>query len=362
MLLFLSLVMCKEDKNDDPVESSSCLSSIPVGTDYDLDLPFYVSLPALIPDDNPMKQEAVDLGRYLFWDTRLSGDNTMSCGTCHSPSAAFSDPAQYSVGIDGSLGTRNAMALVNLVLQPIITWDGHQPTLESQSGAPVENQIEMIDDWDDVVIELESDAMYPDMFEAAFGSPCIDRTRSEKALAQFIRTMTSFNSKYDRTVYGPDSFTPLEQIGLELWDLEGGSPPQVPLGQEGADCFHCHSLATEIFTDNQFHNNGLDSVFTDLGQGGVTGNPNQYGRFKTPTLRNIEYSAPYMHDGRFQTLEEVIDHYDSGGHPSATVDPFMKFTVGGLQLSPQKKAGLIAFMKTLSDPDFINNPDFDDPF
>jgi cytochrome c peroxidase len=220
----------------------------------------------------------------------------------------------------------------------------------------------MIDDWNEVVLELEEDPMYPPMFEAAFGSPCIDRERSEKAIAQFLRTMISFGSKYDKAVYGPLQFTPLEQLGLEIWDLEGGNPPDVPNGQGGADCFHCHSLATEIFTDNQFHNNGLDSVFSDLGQGGVTGNPNQYGRFKTPTLRNIEYSAPYMHDGRFQTLEEVIEHYNSGGHPSATVDPFMKYTVGGLQLTAEKKAGLIAFLKTLSDPDFVNNPDFEDPF
>jgi cytochrome c peroxidase len=226
----------------------------------------------------------------------------------------------------------------------------------------VENVIEMHDLWVDVLVELEGDTLYSSLFEQAYGSPCIDKERSRKAIAQFIRSMVSFNSKYDRAQYGPETFTPLEQLGLDIWNDEGGSPPQVPLGQEGADCFHCHSLATEIFTDNQFHNNGLDSVFSDLGQGGVTGNPAQYGRFKTPSLRNIEYTAPYMHDGRFETLEEVVEHYNSGGHPSATVDPFMKFTVGGLQLSDQKKAALVAFMKTLSDEEFINNPDFQDPF
>jgi len=344
-----------------PCEPQGCEGSMPIGTDYNMNLPFYAPN-TLIPSDNPMKESSVVLGRHLFWEKRLSADNTISCGTCHSPSSAFSDPSATSAGIDGILGTRNSMALVNLVFQPIITWDGHQPNLEEQSGAPVENVIEMHNLWVNVIADLESDPLYQDMFIDAYGSSCMDKERATKSIAQFIRSMTSFNAKYDRSIYGPEQLTPLEQIGLDIWNDEGGSAPAVPLGQEGADCFHCHSLATEIFTDNQFHNNGLDSVFTDLGQGGVTGNPNHYGRFKTPSLRNIEYSAPYMHDGRFQTLEEVVEHYNSGGHPSATVDPFMKYTVGGLQLTPQKKAGLVAFLKALSDPDFINNPDFQDPF
>jgi cytochrome c peroxidase len=361
MFLMLSLVMCKDKEDDMDDMAMNCASSMPVGEDYDLNLPFY-SPNALIPTENPMKVASVNLGRHLFWEKRLSGDNTMSCGTCHIPSASFSDPSPTSVGIDGTFGTRNTMALINLVFQPIITWDGHQPDLESQSAAPVENVIEMHDLWVDVLVELEGDTLYERLFEEAYGSPCLDKERSRKSIAQFIRSMTSFNAKYDRAQYGPETFTPLEQLGLDIWNDEGGSPPEVPLGQQGADCFHCHSLATEIFTDNQFHNNGLDSVFTDLGQGGVTGNPAQYGRFKTPSLRNIEYTAPYMHDGRFQTLEEVVEHYNSGGHPSATVDPFMKFTVGGLQLSDQKKAALVAFMKALSDEEFITNPDFQDPF
>lgn len=367
--LFLSLVMCRDKDDDDdmmgggnpPSGSIVCSSSMPIGSDYDLGLPFYAPQ-TFIPDDNPMKTASVELGRFLFWEKKLSGDNTMSCGTCHAPSSAFSDPSPTSEGIDGNFGTRNTMAIVNLVFQPIIRWDGGQPDLEGQAAGPVENPIEMHDDWDDVVLELESDTLYPPMFEAAYGSPCIDKTRAAKAMAQFMRSMISFDAKFDRVIFGPESFTPLEQLGLEIWDLEGGSPPLVPIGQEGADCFHCHQVSNYLFTDNQFHNNGLDSVFTDLGQGGITNNPSHYGRFKVPTLRNIEYSAPYMHDGRFQTLEQVVDHYDSGGHPSTTVDPFMKFTVGGLQLTAEKKAALVAFMKTLSDPDFLTNPDFQDPF
>ena len=361
-----SLMACKKDdpSDDDTGDDGGvfqCSSSVPIGDDYDLDIPFYAPQ-TFIPDDNPMKVEAVELGRFLFWDKRLSGDNTMSCGTCHQPPHAFGDAVPTSTGIDGIAGTRNSMPLVNMVFQPVITWDGGKSTLEEQMGEPVVNPIEMHDDWMTVITELESDTMYPSMFEDAFGSPCIDRTRAQKAMAQFVRSMVSFNSRYDRVIYGPETFTPLEQLGLEIWDLEGGDPDIVPFAQGGADCFHCHTLATEIFTDNDFHNNGLDSVFTDSGRGGVTGDPDDMGLFKTPSLRNIEFSGPYMHDGRFQTLEEVVEHYNSGGHPSPTIDPFMKFTSGGLFLDDEKKAALIAFMKTLSDPDFLNNPDYQDPF
>ena len=361
VFVLVAISACR-DKDEMPCDvPTGCDSYAPIGENYNLNLPFYAPEP-LIPTDNPMKVNSVILGRHLFWDKRLSGDNTMSCGTCHSPSTAFSDSSPTSVGIDGIFGTRNAMALVNLVFQPIVMWDGRQPDLEAQSGAPVEDPIEMHETWSNVISKLETDTMYQRMFTDAYGSQCMDKERATKSIAQFVRTMNSFNAKYDRVIYGPEQFTSLEQLGLDIWNDEGGSPPAVPMGQEGADCFHCHSLATEIFTDFQFHNNGLDSVFTDLGQGGITGNPNQYGRFKTPTLRNIEYSAPYMHDGRFNTLEEVVEHYNSGGHPSATVDPFMKFTVGGLQLTEQKKAGLVAFLKALSDPEFITNPEFQDPF
>jgi cytochrome c peroxidase len=360
VLLLSVFVGCKDDC-EDPMEpaNTACASSIPVGEDYELDIPFYVSLPPLIPEDNPIKVPAVELGRFLFWDTRLSANNTMSCGTCHQPAAAFSDPVAVSVGIDGISGERSAMAIVNLVFQPLITWDGHQPDLEAQSIAPVENVIEMHDDWDDVIEEigLSTTPDYPAMFEAAYGTDCITRERASKAMASFMRTMISFNSKYDRARYGPEQFTPLENEGFQFWSLEGGAGTD-----GGGDCFHCHSLETEIFSDGEFRNNGLDEVFTDLGRGGVTGNPAQNGKFKVPTLRNIELTAPYMHDGRFETLEEVVDHYNTGGVASPTIDPFMEFQGGGLALTPSQKAALVAFMKTFTDTEFINNPAFQDPF
>jgi len=362
--LLLGLTMCKEDAGDCPPDGGvnpNCESSMPIGEEYVIEVPFYVSDPLLIPEDNPMRTAAVELGRFLFWEKKLSGNNAMSCGTCHAPDAAFSDPQATSTGIDGVNGTRNSMALVNLVFDEIITWDGAQPDLEQQSIEPVENVIEMHDEWVEVVLELAGDPLYPPMFESAYGTDCVTKERASKAIAQFIRSMTSFNAKYDRASFGPENFTELENIGLTIWNQEGGDPEFTPGGQFGADCFHCHTLSNHRFTDNEFHNNGLDSVFTDLGRGGVTGLPQDMGLFKTPTLRNIELSAPYMHDGRFNTLAEVIDHYNSGGHPSPTIDPFMKFSTGGLALTPEKKEGLIAFLKTFTDEEFVNNPAFQDP-
>ncbi len=360
-ILMLTLVKCSSDedcKSEMPV-TDPCEASMPIGADYVIEVPFYITDEMFIPQNNPMKEAAVELGRFLFWEKKLSGDQTMSCGTCHAPEVAFSDAQQFSVGIDGAVGTRNSMALVNLVFDDIITWDGAQPTLERQSGEPVENPIEMHDEWDSVVLELAGDSIYPSMFEAAFGTDCITRRRATKSIAQFIRSMVSFNSKYDKFLTGQANLTSLELLGLEIWDDEGGSSDSGALG--GADCFHCHGLDNGRMTDNQFHNNGLDSVFTDLGRGGVTGLPQDNGLFKTPTLRNIELTAPYMHDGRFSTLEQVVEHYNSGGVPSATIDVNMEAVGGGLFLTNEKKAALIEFLKTFTDMDFVNNPDFQDP-
>ena len=164
-----------------------------------------------------------------------------------------------------------------------------------------------------------------------------------------------------RDLTGEIVLTPDEQIGATLTTQEGGNPALGLGGQWGADCFHCHPHSGGRFTDGAMRNNGLDSIFTDLGLGGITGLAQDMALFKTPSLRNVALSAPYMHDGRFNTLEEVIEHYNSGGHPSPTISPFMKFTQGGLSLTPEKKAQLVAFLNTLTDTEFINNPAFQDP-
>ena len=332
----------------------------PQATPYNLEIPPFFP-PMDIPEDNPMTVEGVELGRFLFWEPKLSADNTQSCGSCHFPEHSFSDPAQFSTGITGAIGDRQSMALVNLGWARDYFWDGRAPTLEEQVLEPIPNPIEMNQPWPEALEKLRDDDLYPGMFEAAFGTPEITKERYAKAMSQFLRTMISSNSKFDQWRQGDYIMTESEFRGYELFNKEGGDPEIVQGGEFGADCFHCHGEAGMQFSDYLPHNNGLDSIFTDLGFGGVTGNPLDYGRFKAPTLRNVELSAPYMHDGRFNTLEEVIEHYNSGGHPSTTIDPFMKYTTGGLMLSPQSKEDLLNFLKTLTDASFTEEEAFQNP-
>ena len=345
---------------DDPDEQPAPVDPITGPTPYDLQIPPNMP-PMLIPPNNPLTVEGVELGRHLFWEKRLSGNNTMSCGSCHAPENAFSDPAQFSTGIDGIQGTRNSMALINLGWEQRFFWDGRAMTLEQQILEPVVNPVEMHDTWPNVMYKLQSDPAYEQLFFDAFGSTAIDSLKAARAIAQFLRTMISADSKFDKFMRGEVQLEPEEALGFQLTQLEGGDPAFGQGGQFGADCFHCHPHGGGRFTDGILRNNGLDAQFTDPGLGGITGQPQDMGKFKTPTLRNVALTAPYMHDGRFQTLEEVIDHYDSGGHPSPTIDPNMKFTQGGLQLTPEKKQQLIAFLHTLTDMDFVNDPRFQDP-
>lgn len=330
------------------------------GTPYDLEIPpFFPPMP--IPADNPMTVEGIELGRLLFWEKELSQDNTMSCGSCHLPSHNFSDPTQFSVGVTGDVGTRQSMALINMGWSNKYFWDGRSLTLEEQILEPVPNPIEMNQSWPDALEKIQNIPGYVSKFKAAFGDEAITQDRVVKSIAQFIRTMISANSKFDRWKTGDYIFSDAEFRGYQLFQREGGDPDLVENGEFGADCFHCHGEAGLQFSDYLPHNNGLDAVFTDLGYGGFNGNPLDNGKFKTPTLRNVEFSAPYMHDGRFATLEEVVDHYNSGGQPSSTIDPFMKYTTGGLSLSPFAKSDVISFLKALSDTSFMNNPAFSDP-
>lgn len=344
-----------------------------VGTPYTLQIPGNLP-PMMIPPSNPMTVEGVALGRYLFYEERLSANNSMSCSTCHAPAYAFSDSGRaVSTGIDGIAGTRSAMALINLGWGQSFFWDGRAATLEEQVLQPVINTIEMHETWPGVVSKLQADPAYPPLFNAAFGTSTIDSVLAAKALAQFLRTMISANSPWDRFKRAEGTIPVDAQEGYTLFRLEGGAegvPFQIPgmdstvVGQGGADCFHCHLEASGLFTDEQFHNNGLDvEPFADLGRGEVTGDPFDNGKFKVPTLRNIMLTAPYMHDGRFATIDEVLDHYNDGGHASSTVDPFMKFTDPDitLELTPQKRAQIIAFLNSLTDMEFVGNPDFSDP-
>lgn len=367
LLVLLSTLVFSCVKDDEPEEPGTpkptvCNTVPDAGTPYSLEIPYFFSEP-VIPADNPMTEEGVELGRHLFWDKQLSRNNTVSCGSCHSPAAAFGDNVAQSTGLYGELTPRNSMALVNMAWNTSFFWDGRAQTLEEQIRSPIHNPIEMDMDWATATARVETDSTYQDMFTAAFGTPCVDSIRISNAVAQFVRTMISSNSRFDEAYrYGGAALTPAEYRGLELFRAEGGDPNIYPGGQNGGDCFHCHGGGLIQFTDQQFHNNGLDTVFADIGREGVTGLPYDRGLFKTPTLRNIELTAPYMHDGRFATLEEVIEHYNSGGHLSATLDPLMKFPEVGLGLSEQDKDDLVKFLKTLTDTSFVNNPDFQDPY
>ncbi|MFM7731697.1 MAG: cytochrome-c peroxidase [Flavobacteriales bacterium] len=329
--------------------------------------PYSLVIPPLfpqmdIPADNPLTVEGISLGRYLFWEKKLSGDNTQSCGSCHLPEHGFSDPNRYSVGIDGSQGNRQAMALVNLGWAYNYFWDGRSLTLEDQVIHPVENPIEMNEDWNHALEELRADPIYPALFKAAYGTEEITRDRAAKAMASFLRTMISADSKFDRERAGTYEFTPLEEQGFNLFLMEGGMNANTGTPWGGGDCFHCHGIAGMQMGDYLMHNNGLDSHFAaDPGLAAVTNNPLDSGKFKTPSLRNIELTAPYMHDGRFNTLEQVIGHYNTGGQVSTTIDSFMEGAGGGLYLDQASQMAIIAFLKTLTDTSFIHNPAYSDP-
>jgi cytochrome c peroxidase len=308
-------------------------------------------LAPVTPIDNPQTVEGIALGKKLFFDPILSGDNSQACADCHSPKNAFSDTDRFSEGINGSLGNRNSMPLFNLAwnYDEKFFWDGNTFSLEHQAFVPVSDPTEMASIWTEVEQKLQKHKEYPSLFEKAFGSSKIDSTLVTKAIAQFERTIISSNSKFDKFLLGKVTLTPQEQNGFNVF-----------MDETKGDCFHCHgSDKNPLWTDNIFHNNGLDEISTDLGLGAVTGDPADNGKFKSPSLRNLAFTTPYMHDGRFATLEEVINHYSEGLKNSSTIDPLMKkVSQGGVGLSPQDKADLKTFLLSLSDYEFINNSAF----
>lgn len=299
------------------------------------------------PEDNALTRQGVDLGRRLFYDPILSGDSTQACADCHTQVSAFSDEGRrFSVGIDGIEGDRNAPALINVGWGRLFFWDGRAKSLEIQALEPVHNPIEMHLEWEEALARLQRHPEYPNFFREAFGDEGVTVDRTVKAIAQFERTLVSNNSKYDRYLRRETELSASEKHGEELFFNERG------------DCFHCHPKG--LFTDNDFHDIGLEVDPVDGGLGEVTQNPFDMGKFKTPTLRNIELTTPYMHDGRFRTLDEVLDHYNGNAVGSPNVDPLIRVGTG-LGLTDGEKQDIIAFLKTLTDPSFIQNPDFENP-
>jgi len=332
-----------------------------IPTPFNLNIPDHFP-PMTIPQDNPLTKEGVLLGRYLFYEKKLSRDNTISCASCHAQTFGFSDPNQFSSGVNGALGNRNAMALINLGWQQFFFWDGRAATLEHQILEPVPNPVEMHQSWKNALEKLEENVTYRQLFFKAFRTPGIDSLRATKAIAQFLRTMVSGNSKFDvmyRYINNMNlnleqketlqSITPEEWAGYDLFK-----------SLNGADCFHCHN--GPLMQVQKFSNNGLDQTFADKGRALITGSASDDGKFKVPTLRNIAVTGPYMHDGRFTSLDDVINHYSSGIKQSGTIDPLIEFAFqGGVQLSDLEKSYLKAFLNTLTDYSFLSNPDFKDP-
>ncbi len=348
-VLFIFFSCSKSNEENDQ-------SYTPTPVTLEIPLIFQTLLPVpTIPPGNPLTQEGIALGRKLFYDPILSGDGTQACASCHLQSDGFTDHRQFSIGIDGSIGTRNAMPIFNVAwsVNQKFFWDGRAHSVENQALGPVENPIEMKNTWQHAVSSLQSTTEYPDLFKKAFGSSTITKELAVKAIAQFERTLISGNAPFDKYLLGDENAVSQQVInGFNIF-----------MDPNKGDCFHCHGSDTNpLWTDNIFHNNGLDETFTDKGLGDITGDPLDFGKFKSPSLRNLAYTAPYMHDGRFATLDEVINHYSEGLVYSETIDPLMKFVAqGGIHLTTQEKEDLKAFLLSLSEVAFITNPDFSNP-
>jgi cytochrome c peroxidase len=313
-------------------------------TPYQFQMSSMFPIPDL-PRDNPLTVERVTLGKELFFDKRISINNAQSCADCHIPDKGFQDGRRTARGAEGELGPRKTMPLYNLAWKQQFFWDGRASSLREQVLVPIQNPIEMHQTLTNLTEKLaQVPGDYPDLFEKAFGTPEITAEKISLALENYILTLTSFNSKFDHVLSGQEQFTPQEERGFQLFSTEYDPRRD----QYGADCFHCHG--GPLFQSQSYANNGLDADFLDTGRARVTGKTSDFGKFAVPSLRNVALRAPYMHDGRFKTLDEVVEHYCTGVKRSATLDPnIAKHPDGGVPLSAADKQALVAFLKTLTD-------------
>ncbi len=321
---------------------------------------------------NPSTPAGVELGRFLFYEKRLSSNDSVSCATCHRQEKAFSDGRPLAVGVMGRVGSRNTMALSNLLWSSRLHWDGKFETLEEQVLHPITNPLEMNLSIEAAVSKLRAIRLYPPKFKDAFGDTAINASRIAKALAQFTRSLISSSSRYDLFLQKRTSLTASEDSGRMLFFTH----PIAEIGLRGGNCGDCHIGALvggDPFEFRGFHNNGLDSDENmQPGLSAITGKPSDKGKFKAPSLRNIALTAPYMHDGRFKTLEEVLEHYDKHIVMSSTLSPLIIEASNGLrshpkepislQLTPREKQLIIEFLYTLTDTKFIADKRFSDPF
>lgn len=320
---------------------------------YQLNVPANFPLPVMDPE-NVLSADGVALGRMLFYDRRLSGNNKISCASCHQPALAFTDGvALGNAGFSGKQLIRSAPALINLAWSNNgLFWDGGATNLESQAFGPLTSEDEMFQNLAELLEELNQVPEYQRLFRKVFNDE-IKTGYIVKALAQFQRTLISGNSRYDKYQGNEgETLNDQEKKGMKLFEMY---------------CRSCHTGV--LFTDNDFHNNGIDASFDNdalegiyQGRFRISYNPGDLGKFKTPTLRNIALTAPYMHDGRFRTLEEVLKHYSSGIRVSATTDKKLMVNGSwGFALSDDEQAAVISFLQTLTDSSFINNQAFAAP-
>jgi cytochrome c peroxidase len=315
------------------------LMSFRISEQGGLSYPEYFPEPSYAFDRNPLSKEKVTLGRVLFYDPILSKDSSISCASCHSPYHAFAHTDHdLSHGIHDQIGTRNAPALFNLAWQQRFMWDGAINHLDMQALAPISHPQEMGETIGHVVEKLRRTSIYPELFFRAFGDSSITGERVLKSLSQFQLTLVSSTSKYDSVRLGKSEFSEQEQNGYLLFQQ---------------NCNTCHR--EPLFSTYRFANNGLplDTTLNDLGRGGLTQNQLEVGKFKIPSLRNLSYSYPYMHDGRFDKLSQVINHYTNGIVIGETLSEELKLPIS---LHPNEKIDMVAFLLTLNDRSFVFNP------
>jgi cytochrome c peroxidase len=379
-VFLISFSACEKDGGDDPIASD--ILDLPE-TPYNysnITFPKHLTTNVLLgpgqnaavdnnnaPTDNITTDDGATLGRVLFYDKNLSANGTVSCASCHKQELGFSDDAALSLGFDGVTTRRHSMSLMNALWygRGRFFWDERAATLEEQVLEPFQDPVEMGMTLEEVVTAVQNQPFYPELFENAFGTTEINFERIARALAQFVRSIVSVDSKYDEgreMVNNPNAdfpnFTASENNGKRIFFL----PPN--LG--GAGCIGCHSTEAFINPDNGTTNNGLDAQSTDdLGVFEAIPNPAFLGTFKVPSLKSVALTAPYMHDGRFATLEEVVEHYNSGIQDHPNLSPVLRNANGDpirLGLTEQEKIDLVNFLNTLTDPNISVDPKFSDPF
>lgn len=337
-----------------------------------IDLPGHLTTPQVnrldnTPENNRLTNNIATLGRVLFYDKKLSLNNTTSCASCHQQAAAFSDPAVFSTGFGGGRTERNSMSLVNAGFHPNgrFLWDERAASAEHQASMPIVHAVEMgMPSIDALIDKLQQVPYYPNLYEKAFGTPTIDSARTVAAIAQFERSIVSFRTKYDegRARFRDDQN--VDDVSFPNFTAEENLGKQIFFGR--GNCSRCH--ANETFSMINPKNIGLDLFFEDNGIGAITGRRAEDGFFKVPSLKSVALSAPYMHDGRFRTLAEVVEHYNSGVRLHRNLSDELvqrrgrRFTALRLNLSQAEKQALVAFLETLTDTGIANDPKFSDPF